>query len=787
MKNLITLFVFILINSFVNAQTDTKFDNVANAFEDYSTPYREVVFTHLNKSIYIKGEMLGYSSYILEKDAHVLSKSSKNLYCVITDSNDNVIKSKLIKVTNGFANNVFDIDSSFSSGYYTFKTYTNWMRNFNEKNADIQNFRVIDPEIETHNQMQRITNELDVQFLPEGGHFIDKVKTNVGVIVKNKLGFGVPDLDGIIYDKNDNVITSFKTNAMGIGRFGLMTDISKAHKAKINYLNENFTYNLGDVKPQGISITVNNFRNKEVFLMLSTNDRTLNLIKDKTYKLAIHNGKSLKVMDVSFNDNDLLIQFDPKNLFEGVNIFTLFDDQNQPILERLVFNYNGLDLAKLDTPSIGKVKDSVQISMKIDALVNNLEDVNISISALPKGTKSYSGHHSIISQTYLQPYVNGFIENASYYFNNVNQKKAFELDNLLITQGWSSYDWNIIVNSDVYTNHVFEDGIVVQVNNNNPKDSEFLIHPIGEEGGYIVNLSDDNKSFIKQGFFPTETEDLNISAVNKSSGISTPSVYVQYAPSRVPNFNETYDVLNPKAPVITEFAYGNNALTLEKPKLSKNSMLDEVVVKANTQRQNKIESLVNSPFYSYTDVFEENTPFLYTTISNYLLSRGIRVNQQTTSSFLGTPANVIYYVDDVRLMEEDQILNFDMFSIDYIAINRWGMGNGLLDGISPVVKIYTKRGGRAANGPKRYQTYKFPLHFSKSKKFYTPKYNDYSSDFYTNFGVVDWLPNCKIDENGYLTFKLSDLANDVTLYIEGIAGDGRFLSTSKTISLEDFN
>ncbi|MBV7268713.1 hypothetical protein [Winogradskyella luteola] len=796
MKNLYVLLALTLIftGSVISAQTEAKFENVATAFEDYSNPYREVVYTHANKSIYIKGEMLGFSSYVLEKDTHRLSKSSKNLYCVITDSNDNIIKSKLVKVTNGFANNVFDIDSSFSSGYYTFKTYTNWMRNFDEKNAYIQSFRVIDPEKETRDETRRIDNELDVQFLPEGGHLIDQIKTNVGIIIKNELGFGVPNVNGTVYDKNDNVITHFKTNAMGIGRLELKPDMTNSFKAKLNYANRDFTFNLGPIKPQGVSITVNNFRNKEVFLMLSTNDKTLNLIKNKTYKLSIHNGKSIKVTDVNFEDNDVLVQFDPKNLYRGINIFTLFDDQNQPILERMVFNYQGMELSRLGTPSIGKIKDSVHISMRIDKQIKNLENVNISISALPKGTKSYNGHHNIISQTYLQPYVNGYIENATYYFSDTNEKKAFELDNLLITQGWSSYDWNAITNNEMKTNHVFEDGIVVQVNNNNPKDSNFLIHSMGEDDGFVASVDKDNNSFIQQGFFPTETENLTISALGNNGKLKVPNVYVQYAPSEIPDFRNNYDVLNPKEPLITEFTL-NTYLTLDKPNLSKN-VLDEVVIKAKTDRERKIQGFTNSAFYNVTDVFDENSPYKNLTLANYLISRGFRAYEQLgqlvvqipqSTSFGASSSGVVFYVDDVRFTETDHLINFDMRTVDYIAINRYGMGNGLLDGISPVIRIYTKIGDQPTKPIKRYKAYKFPLSFSKSKKFYTPKYSSYNSDFYYSFGVIDWLPNCKIDENGYLTFKLSDLTSDVTLFIEGVTGDGRFLSTKKTLNLEDFN
>ncbi len=119
-------------------------ENIITPFNDYNALYREVAYCHLNKSTFIKGEMIGFSGYVFDKDLKVPSTLTKNLYCVITDNNNKVIKSKMVKVNNGFTNNVFKIDSLFTSGNYTFKAYTNWMKNFDEPNAFVESFRVID-------------------------------------------------------------------------------------------------------------------------------------------------------------------------------------------------------------------------------------------------------------------------------------------------------------------------------------------------------------------------------------------------------------------------------------------------------------------------------------------------------------------------------------------------------------------------------------------------------------------------------------------------------------------
>ena len=59
-------------------------------------------------------------------------------------------------------------------------------------------------------------------------------------------------------------------------------------------------------------------------------------------------------------------------------------------------------------------------------------------------------------------------------FKNINRKKLNELDLLLLTQGWSKYDWNNIFKKPPINNFEFENGIDVTVNlNNSLKKNQF--------------------------------------------------------------------------------------------------------------------------------------------------------------------------------------------------------------------------------------------------------------------------------------------------------------------------
>src|SRR5690606_18477190 len=108
----------------------------------------------------------------------------------------------------------------------------------------------------------------------------------------------------------------------------------------------------------------------------------------------------------------------------------------------------------------------------------NLEKTqNFSVSILPKNTKSYKHHQNSVSALYLQPYLKTPVENASYYFTNIDRKKKYELDNLLITQGWSSYNWTSIFNNPPKAIYNFETGISFKANLNNSSGSKYILYP----------------------------------------------------------------------------------------------------------------------------------------------------------------------------------------------------------------------------------------------------------------------------------------------------------------------
>ena len=812
-----TLIFFLLSTFLVNAQEDSE---ILEAYEEYTDAAREVVYMHLNKSTYITGESIGFTAYVMDKKDKKPSLLTTNLYVSIEDKNKNVLKKKLIKVTDGVASNTFEVDSLFNSGYYNIKAYTNWMLNFNEQNFYTESIRIINPDNEEFVEETLVDNTIDAQFLPESGHLLNGVINNIGVVIKDNLGFGMPNATGEIVDKNNEVLSSFETNQFGIGKFQLLADVNNTYKVNIENANKDFSFDLNqNIEEKGIIMSLKSLKSK-VFVSLITNAETLENIKNRRHTLMIHNGENYDIMDIYFTDETVVTKaIDYTNSASGVNILTLFNENDQPIAERLFFNYEGINVLASNDISATRSKDLVTVKLNfkaIDPAINN----SLSVSVLPQETESYNKHNNIVSYTFLQPYINGTIEQAKYYFTDINPKKQYELDNLLLTQGWSSYDWNQIFNDEYNQTYNFEQGIRLKANlsSNAAKgpQNNFLMHAISDEEPRVFELKEGDDSFVVENLFPVGQDQISMSKMTQINGLIPASLYFQSFPNSIPRLTTNFNVLKPKLDykISESLTRGNKIL---ENNIDDVQRLDEVVVKSRRDRKRQRIEKLSQGKYGKISVVDEEDRLLFNTLKWFLLSKGFNVDESnggfivtdrhsligrkpefgnseisnpdiivedpTSSSTEGASNGPSIYLDDMQLLDTSLLSGYSLTNIDYIEINRLGIGEGMR-GNSGSIRIYSNPAiSGSYNNQDSVQQFKLPLVFSAEKKYYAPKYRNTGDSFYKAYGAIEWKPKLTVDENGTISIKFTKPRIPVTLYIEGIANDGSFIFEEKTISL----
>lgn len=781
------LFILLIFLSSLSLSAQDKAKEIVTQYQDYTSDAREVVYVHLNKSAYIKGEAIGFTAYVLDKKDKKPSKVTTNLYVSIEDENNNVLKQKLLKVENGVAANIIKIDSSFSSGYYTFKAYTNWMKNFNEQNYFVESVKVIDPKTEKTIITESVKNSIDAQFLPEGGHLLNGVVNNVGVVLKDYKGYGVQSVKGEVVDQDNNLITEFAVNELGIGKFPLLAEIGKSYKVNIKYLNKDYSFDFNEqVEPLGVTLSLVKHRNKAI-VALMTNKESLDLVKGKPYQMTIHNGDNIDVTEIVFNEDLTIMKaFELDNIAAGVNVLTLFNENNEPIIERLFFNYNGIDIIASNELSAVKANDSITMKLNFKQ-VNPLLINNMSVSVLPQETSSYYRHHNILSYTYLQPYVNGVVENAKYYFSDITEEKKVALDNLLITQGWSSYDWNTIFAPNPGLTHTFEQGITLRANINaqsRDKEETYLVHAVSNQDPQFYEVDNDiSKAFTVENVFLNEDDKLYLSKVNKNNELEPAKLYLQSFPSKIPSFQTNAGIIKPKWDYETYAGLTNTNISFLN--LNETQLLDEVLVKTKAGRKELRTRELSQGRSGRVHVVDEDDVIQFQTFADFLVFRAGLTKRTVNGTTIVTTFSggvPVIFLDDVRILDRSIIDNLPLVYVDFVEVDRRDISR-TSNSSGGIVKIYTDFKNRPSNNVKTTQDYELPLAFSTKKKFYVPNYKYYNDDFFKGYGTIDWKPELTTDANGNVTLKIAQPEVPITLFIEGIANDGSFIFEEKSISL----
>lgn len=777
MKNKLTVFTLLLCFIGWAQDKSSTSDELEKTYSEYINIPREVIFVHLNKGLYVKGEALAFNAYVFEKQTKQLSESTTTLYCEILDNDQNRVGVKMLKVVNGTVSNQFDISEEYKPGTYTFKAYTNWLRNFPENNHFEANFTVVDREELNNNYEYNEEENIDAQFLPEGGHLLEGVINTVGVVVKKENGRAFKNASGYILE-NDKKITEFYTNHLGIGILTMKPKLGVNYKAVLKLTNHNVEFDFPIVRERGVSLAVNS--EDQIIIQLNTNESTLESIKGNTYKVMVHNGSKSFVIDTQLEDYKTILIIDKDQLDEGIQIITVFNEKNVPILERLLFIHKEKNRAYISKATVSKRRtDSVFFNLEFANIINDSTGYSkLSVSILPQETLAYEENSDIYSQIYLKPYVKGEIEKAPYYFNKINRKKKYELDLLLLTQGWSSYSWDSIFKKDQQIKYVFETGITARLEIKKRNHRKFMIHKLQHTNLDVIEIPKNEESFKINGLFPKEKEQLLLSYINSSGKIKRTSLNAYFSPSSIPSFNKSSDL---------GFAILPTIKVDSEPFFEDAEELETIVINADKIRERNLKNTSRGTVDYFND-FKRNSTQLVT----YLSNRGYRTSNYNGQFILEDPRRSsngppIIVIDGAIYRDTSVLINFTFDQVDYIEIFRNGTGAPQYKrpNQGDVIKITTNPKLRRKISLDRISEFSFPIHYSSNKEFYKPKYSLINSDFYNYYAVYDWKEELSISNSNNVNFSCRYNGSQAfKLIIEGVTSNGQLIHEVIDLNLD---
>jgi len=790
-KEVCFLILVIMLNFNMMAQNSPKdLKDFENRYLNYFKMNRELLFVHLNKTKILPKENLWFSVYVLDLKTGLPNMETANLNLEVLDSNGNLMDTQTVLASAGKASGFINIDTkNYTPGIFHIRVYTNYMRNYKEDLSYLQSFLIIGEKDETRNEKAK----MDLQILPEGGHLIEGIENSIGVKLLDEDGHGITFTNGELLNAKNEILTSFKSNQFGLAKFKLKPVTNENYKISITVSNGKIeTKEIPQAKKEGLNLIVENQENSLLF-SLTTSDT--NYVANKTYYAAIHQAGKIKDFAFKFPQgvNTVDIKWKKDSLYPGVNSFTLLNETFKPLIERQFFNRKGIKHIEVAANFRKKEADSLQIEITADQKVQNN---SLSISVLPENSISYDARHNLLSALYLKPYLKGTIESPTYYFSDSDMQQVNEnLDLLMLTQGWSKYEWDSIYLDDLQELYKREIGFDLKgrVNSKISKKENSILVESSETGlSEIISISARGE-FSLQNIYVLDSSAISLGLINERSGkITKPSTVANIFPLK--SFKAGDFLFNPVKgkELINKYESVPNNFVKDPKALA----LDTVQLVGENKKGNRYsnELKVIKPEVIITEELERRYKF----ITDYIGAKGFKVidggygyleinNKTPTSIGMGdsvpSPQPQIYF-NGVNLGKDTSPLVYLPTSeVESIIISTSGAGYGM-NGFNGVIEITTKKGNNRKNYSETITEVITENGFSANKKFYTPKYTSYNSKYFNEYGVIDWYSDVYLNAMGKAKIKvLNTLQTNLKIIIEGITVDGFLFSENLEVEI----
>lgn len=749
-------------------------EKIVTSFDDFIKIPEEAVYLHLNKSILLQGEDLGFAAYVYDIKEQKPFLDVKNLYCQLLDEQGKVVKEKLILLERGKSNNVFSLDSITPPGKYSIRAFTNWMKNFKSPHYFQAPILILDENGKNINPAVSTPAGIDVY--PEGGHLIKDVLATITFklaenVLKNK--------EFVTILKDGTPVDKVAVDLQGIGRFSLIPEINSFYEILIDENLKTVPLLMPSIEEKGIALTLKQVKDK-VLLQLRTNEITLESYGGEELFIIVNGSKKINAYPLKIENLNENIAIKSSDVTSGVNQVTLMDAAKRVIATRLFFNYEGFSLEKSESIVMRKELDSIKTQLTFD----NLKNAQISISVLPAGSSAIDPSLSIASSFKLNPYLYDNVFRPMYYFNDVTNRKKLEMDNLMICLGWEMYDWDFIFEDRKVFNHDFESGITVKAAVNQSKNKDFMVLVSENSNATTITLEDDESSFVVNEFYPFNGEPLRISELNKKGVASKAAMYLRFYPSAVPafSFEDKQDFL--ALPIEVEMPAGKSII-------SKDVQLDAIVLKydAVERRNRKLQNRALGRLKIFTDEDRAREVDIFQYLRRNGVDSRIVEGQFKLIPFskarLDPKYDVDILYDGIIVRDPNFLIGLYMGSVDSIELDFSGMPRPPGVGKGGVIVIKTDPTLVPPDtATKVFSSYDVPLTFSTPSKFYRPTYYSYNDDFFEKYGVIDWQGDVEVVD-GKAVFSMPYLGIDkLLLHIQGWTPDGTLIDEIKEVTIE---
>lgn len=654
---------------------------------------------------------------------------------------------------------------------------------------------------------------IDVQFMAEGGNMIAGLLNKIAFKAIGEDGVGV-NVSGVIIDSKNREVGEFRSAHNGMGNFRMVPLVNEVYRAQVKYGGNIKTVALPRVNEKGIGFRVDNISKADTInIYIST---TVDIAaQNKTYTL-LSQGKDTVYFGTAFNLNKGYYNVGlPKNKFAtGIVNFTIIDDTGTPVNERKIFidRNDRLAIKPVANKLIYQPKDSVAIAVTVlnpdgSPARNGTFTAAVTDDAQIK-TSAYGSN--ILTGMLLSSELKGNIEEPGWYFAANNTETMPALDDLLLTQGWTGFNWDNLTQPIKEPRFLSETGNMLSGSLygmfKKPIDKAKVTLLVSNKETVMVmdTVSGKNGRFIFDNIPYLDSVIYTVKVNNKRGSTFGGEVVVDEIKqaSKMPLYT------NPIMPwfvntdnTLLKYYENNTANKQASEKISlgdiKGTLLGEV--KVNAKRTTTLKDANGDEINFYDALIDEKQlikagrqnlyDYLLVSQKNFRVTSGYRRNPNSNFLMNGNPV-IWLIIDGVNIARFYEMSNTPNNHFNFLKsymtrlmaadVKQMVIYHTYIPALSDYVAylvIQTRGGnGPATSSSAGLYVYRPEVAY-KARQFYKPRYavnNTYDNQ--VNRTTIHWEPNLITDENGKatLSFYAADKPSTYTVNLEGTDLLGHF-------------
>lgn len=453
---------------------------------------QERVYVHFDNNTYYLGETIWFKAHVTHGNRDLPTTISKVLYVELVSPEGYVVETKKYKIDeNGNCNGEFELNQLLLSGYYEVRAYTRYMLNWGSEAIFSRVFPVFDKVngnnwdfknmldrrrgfLENHIWQMDNRDECTLVFFPEGGNLVAGLQSRVAYELRG--ADGVYGKDSITITENGRIIATTVPVHNGKGDFQLCPKAGAEYIATVYMKDDDGTiqkykFELPTVESQGAVVNITQ-TNDSIRILIQNNIES----NEELGFAILHRGNMGFFRKLNTEKKEVVYTLDKTQLPEGVSRVTLFACDSIPLLERQFFlQHNVLQaadrrVARLNVKAnkymlhnlVAKPYEKITIVAEREdgKPINSNAEFSVSVTDVA-GRQITSWDYNMYTYMLLGSELKGYIPNASSYFDKNNVKRHEQLDLVMLTHGWTSYDWSRLATMDVSRLQPVETGITL--------------------------------------------------------------------------------------------------------------------------------------------------------------------------------------------------------------------------------------------------------------------------------------------------------------------------------------